>query len=183
MCLLALYRSEEEMMSWIFRINLVAALFSAPAFPAAIGSMKKFCRPILPSSSTRLKQVHTHTHMHACVFPAYFELGHWSSSTHDLPRCKKNIFMQFSFFTYSICGHLELIGCVHFWGVGSSLFFPSLCARFSKSSCWVTRTSWSRWAWSWRSTGKTRPQTTPRVANGRSSDSKSTTSHMRCWFF
>ncbi|XP_075993984.1 PH and SEC7 domain-containing protein 2 isoform X2 [Genypterus blacodes] len=48
--------SEEEMMSWIFRINLVAALFSAPAFPAAIGSMKKFCRPILPSSSTRLSQ-------------------------------------------------------------------------------------------------------------------------------
>lgn len=52
-------RSEEEMMSWIFRINLVAALFSAPAFPAAIGSMKKFCRPILPSSSTRLNQVKT----------------------------------------------------------------------------------------------------------------------------
>uniref|UniRef100_A0A8C6SNR9 Pleckstrin and Sec7 domain containing 2 n=1 Tax=Neogobius melanostomus TaxID=47308 RepID=A0A8C6SNR9_9GOBI len=48
--------SEEEMMSWIFRINLVAALFSAPAFPAAIGSMKKFCRPILPSCSTRLSQ-------------------------------------------------------------------------------------------------------------------------------
>uniref|UniRef100_A0AAV2MLL3 Pleckstrin and Sec7 domain containing 2 n=1 Tax=Knipowitschia caucasica TaxID=637954 RepID=A0AAV2MLL3_KNICA len=48
--------SEEEMMSWIFRINLVGALFSAPAFPAAIGSMKKFCRPILPSSSTRLTQ-------------------------------------------------------------------------------------------------------------------------------
>uniref|UniRef100_A0A3B3RB20 PH domain-containing protein n=1 Tax=Paramormyrops kingsleyae TaxID=1676925 RepID=A0A3B3RB20_9TELE len=48
--------SEEEMMSWILRINLVAALFSAPAFPAAIGSMKKFCRPLLPSSSTRLSQ-------------------------------------------------------------------------------------------------------------------------------
>ncbi|XP_062405008.1 PH and SEC7 domain-containing protein 2-like isoform X1 [Sardina pilchardus] len=48
--------SEEEMLAWIFRINLVAALFSAPAFPAAIGSMKKFCRPILPSSGTRLKQ-------------------------------------------------------------------------------------------------------------------------------
>ncbi|XP_049340013.1 PH and SEC7 domain-containing protein 2 isoform X2 [Astyanax mexicanus] len=47
---------EEEMMSWIFRINLVAALFSAPAFPAAIGSMKKFCRPLLPSSTTRLKE-------------------------------------------------------------------------------------------------------------------------------
>ncbi|XP_051514313.1 PH and SEC7 domain-containing protein 2-like [Myxocyprinus asiaticus] len=49
--------SEEEMMSWIFRINLVAALFSAPAFPAAIGSMKKFCRPLLPSSTTRLNQI------------------------------------------------------------------------------------------------------------------------------
>lgn len=48
--------SEEEMVSWIFRINLVAALFSAPAFPAAIGSMKKFCRPILPSSATKLNQ-------------------------------------------------------------------------------------------------------------------------------
>ncbi len=54
-------RSEEEMMSWIFRINLVAALFSAPAFPAAIGSMKKFCRPLLPSSTTRLDQVQTIT--------------------------------------------------------------------------------------------------------------------------
>lgn len=61
---LSLFRSEEEMMSWIFRINLVAALFSAPAFPAAIGSMKKFCRPILPSSSTRLNQVHTDDDTH-----------------------------------------------------------------------------------------------------------------------
>ncbi|KAI1902657.1 hypothetical protein AGOR_G00018220 [Albula goreensis] len=48
--------NEEEMMSWILRINLVAALFSAPAFPAAISSMKKFCRPLLPSTSTRLTQ-------------------------------------------------------------------------------------------------------------------------------
>ncbi len=52
------------MMSWIFRINLVAALFSAPAFPAAIGSMKKFCRPLLPSSTTRLDQVQTITVNH-----------------------------------------------------------------------------------------------------------------------
>ncbi|XP_028669312.1 PH and SEC7 domain-containing protein 2 isoform X1 [Erpetoichthys calabaricus] len=48
--------SEEEMLSWILRINIVAALFSAPAFPAAIGSMKKFCRPLLPSSTTKLSQ-------------------------------------------------------------------------------------------------------------------------------
>ncbi|XP_067422530.1 PH and SEC7 domain-containing protein 2 isoform X1 [Emydura macquarii macquarii] len=48
--------SKEEMLSWILRINLVAAIFSAPAFPAAICSMKKFCRPLLPSSVTKLCQ-------------------------------------------------------------------------------------------------------------------------------
>lgn len=50
-------RSKEEMLSWILRINLVAAIFSAPAFPAAVSSMKKFCRPLLPSCTTRLCQV------------------------------------------------------------------------------------------------------------------------------
>lgn len=45
------------MLSWILRINLVAAIFSAPAFPAAVSSMKKFCRPLLPSCTTRLCQV------------------------------------------------------------------------------------------------------------------------------
>ncbi|XP_005995165.1 PH and SEC7 domain-containing protein 2 [Latimeria chalumnae] len=48
--------SEEEMLSWILRINMVAAIFSAPAFPAAIGSMKKFSRPLLPSATTKLSQ-------------------------------------------------------------------------------------------------------------------------------
>ncbi|XP_060233416.1 PH and SEC7 domain-containing protein 2 isoform X1 [Meriones unguiculatus] len=48
--------SKEEMLSWILRINLVAAIFSAPAFPAAVSSMKKFCRPLLPSCTTRLGQ-------------------------------------------------------------------------------------------------------------------------------
>uniref|UniRef100_A0A673SZL3 Pleckstrin and Sec7 domain containing 2 n=1 Tax=Suricata suricatta TaxID=37032 RepID=A0A673SZL3_SURSU len=48
--------SKEEMLSWILRINLVAAIFSAPSFPAAVSSMKKFCRPLLPSCTTRLCQ-------------------------------------------------------------------------------------------------------------------------------
>ncbi|XP_075790667.1 PH and SEC7 domain-containing protein 1 isoform X2 [Pelodiscus sinensis] len=46
----------EQMHSWITRINVVAAMFSAPPFPAAIGSQKKFSRPLLPSSATRLSQ-------------------------------------------------------------------------------------------------------------------------------
>uniref|UniRef100_A0A4W4EDH7 PH domain-containing protein n=1 Tax=Electrophorus electricus TaxID=8005 RepID=A0A4W4EDH7_ELEEL len=53
----------EQMQSWITRINTVAALFSAPPFPAAIGSQKRFSRPLLPGSSTKLsqeEQVHSH---------------------------------------------------------------------------------------------------------------------------
>lgn len=45
------------MQSWITRINLVAAMFSAPPFPAAIGSQKRFSRPLLPGSNTKLTQV------------------------------------------------------------------------------------------------------------------------------
>nr|XP_033799682.1 PH and SEC7 domain-containing protein 1-like isoform X2 [Geotrypetes seraphini] len=56
-------QNTEQMHSWITRINVVAAMFSAPPFPAAIGSHKKFSRPLLPSATTRLsqeEQVKTH---------------------------------------------------------------------------------------------------------------------------
>nr|XP_023676112.1 PH and SEC7 domain-containing protein 1-like [Paramormyrops kingsleyae] len=46
----------EQMQSWITRINTVAAMFSAPPFPAAIGSQKKFSRPLLPGSTSKLSQ-------------------------------------------------------------------------------------------------------------------------------
>uniref|UniRef100_A0A673X664 PH and SEC7 domain-containing protein 1-like n=1 Tax=Salmo trutta TaxID=8032 RepID=A0A673X664_SALTR len=46
----------EQMQSWITRINVVSAMFSAPPFPAAIGSQKKFSRPLLPGSNTKLSQ-------------------------------------------------------------------------------------------------------------------------------
>ncbi|XP_077310605.1 PH and SEC7 domain-containing protein 1 isoform X1 [Lithobates pipiens] len=49
-------QNTEQMHSWITRINVVAAMFSAPPFPAAIGSHKKFSRPLLPSALTRLSQ-------------------------------------------------------------------------------------------------------------------------------
>ncbi|KAL0964996.1 hypothetical protein UPYG_G00275440 [Umbra pygmaea] len=49
-------QSPEEMDSWIKVINSVAAMFSAPSFPAAIGSQKKFSRPLLPATSTRMSQ-------------------------------------------------------------------------------------------------------------------------------
>ncbi|XP_034168626.1 PH and SEC7 domain-containing protein 3 isoform X5 [Pangasianodon hypophthalmus] len=49
-------QSPEEMESWIRVINSVAAMFSAPSFPAAIGSQKKFSRPLLPATTTRMSQ-------------------------------------------------------------------------------------------------------------------------------
>ncbi|XP_077201512.1 PH and SEC7 domain-containing protein 3 isoform X4 [Paroedura picta] len=49
-------QSPEEMESWISKVNSVAAVFSAPSFPAAIGSQKKFSRPLLPAATTKLSQ-------------------------------------------------------------------------------------------------------------------------------
>uniref|UniRef100_A0A8C6TI80 Pleckstrin and Sec7 domain containing n=1 Tax=Neogobius melanostomus TaxID=47308 RepID=A0A8C6TI80_9GOBI len=53
----------EQMQSWITRINTVAAMFSSPPFPAAIGSQKKFSRPLLPGIMSKLseeEQVRSH---------------------------------------------------------------------------------------------------------------------------
>ncbi|XP_074474995.1 PH and SEC7 domain-containing protein 1-like isoform X3 [Sebastes fasciatus] len=53
----------EQMQSWITRINTVATMFSAPPFPAAIGSQKKFSRPLLPGTMSKLseeEQVRSH---------------------------------------------------------------------------------------------------------------------------
>ncbi|XP_072227582.1 uncharacterized protein [Leuresthes tenuis] len=58
--------SKVEMYSWISRINLVSALHSSPPFPAAVGSQRRFCRPILPASQsahTLERQLQSHTGM------------------------------------------------------------------------------------------------------------------------
>ncbi|XP_077479432.1 PH and SEC7 domain-containing protein 2 [Stigmatopora argus] len=58
--------SKMEMTSWINRINLVAGLHSSPPFPAAVGSQRRFCRPILPASQsahTLERQLQSHAGM------------------------------------------------------------------------------------------------------------------------
>lgn len=60
-----LVRSKAEMNSWISRINLVSALHSSPPFPAAVGSQRKFRRPILPASQSAETLVHTHRAVHS----------------------------------------------------------------------------------------------------------------------
>uniref|UniRef100_A0A3B4A512 Uncharacterized protein n=1 Tax=Periophthalmus magnuspinnatus TaxID=409849 RepID=A0A3B4A512_9GOBI len=62
--------SAEQMQSWITRINIVAAMCSAPPFPPAIGSQKRFSRPLLPGSNTKLsqeEQIKSHEHRFRAV--------------------------------------------------------------------------------------------------------------------
>lgn len=71
------------MQSWITRINVVAAMFSAPPFPAAIGSQKRFSRPLLPGSNTKLsqdEQVKSHENRFRAVSS---ELADLTASTPD----------------------------------------------------------------------------------------------------
>uniref|UniRef100_A0ABM0MML3 PH and SEC7 domain-containing protein 3-like n=1 Tax=Saccoglossus kowalevskii TaxID=10224 RepID=A0ABM0MML3_SACKO len=42
-----------ELQDWMQAFNLAAATLSAPPLPAPIGSQRRFCRPLLPSSQTR----------------------------------------------------------------------------------------------------------------------------------
>lgn len=54
---LSLPSDSKELQSWIDTLNFVAALLSAQPLPGGIGSQKKFQRPLLPSSHTRLNPV------------------------------------------------------------------------------------------------------------------------------
>uniref|UniRef100_A0A3Q3VWJ2 PH domain-containing protein n=1 Tax=Mola mola TaxID=94237 RepID=A0A3Q3VWJ2_MOLML len=58
----------EQMQSWITRINTVAAMFSAPPFPAAIGSQKKFSRPLLPGTTSKLSEQEEQVRSHETRF-------------------------------------------------------------------------------------------------------------------
>lgn len=47
----------KECQEWIDILNFVAASLSAPPLPGAVGSQKKFQRPLLPATYTRLNLV------------------------------------------------------------------------------------------------------------------------------
>lgn len=44
----------KELLSWVETVNYVCAAFSAPPLEGAVGSQKRFQRPLLPSSPTKL---------------------------------------------------------------------------------------------------------------------------------
>lgn len=47
----------KECQDWIEKINYAAANLSAPPLPGGVGSQKKFQKPLMPSSYTKLNMV------------------------------------------------------------------------------------------------------------------------------
>lgn len=64
----------KEMASWIARINLAAATHSAPPFPAAVGSQRRFVRPILPMSPVQSSLEEQHRSHENCLDAASDDL-------------------------------------------------------------------------------------------------------------
>ena len=51
-------RNSDECQQWVDTINTVAAKLSSPPLPSAVGSQKRFQKPLLPSAITRYNPVH-----------------------------------------------------------------------------------------------------------------------------
>ncbi|XP_060511240.2 PH and SEC7 domain-containing protein 4 isoform X2 [Panthera onca] len=64
----------KEMNSWIARINLAAATHSAPPFPAAVGSQRRFVRPILPVGPAQSSLEEQHRSHENCLDAASDDL-------------------------------------------------------------------------------------------------------------
>ncbi|XP_016008527.2 PH and SEC7 domain-containing protein 4 isoform X1 [Rousettus aegyptiacus] len=64
----------KEMSSWIARINLAAATHSAPPFPAAVGSQRRFVRPILPAGPAQSSLEEQHRSHENCLDAASDDL-------------------------------------------------------------------------------------------------------------
>lgn len=54
------YSDSKELQSWIDTINSVCAAFSAQPLAGGVGSQRKFQRPLLPCSHTKLSLVSFH---------------------------------------------------------------------------------------------------------------------------
>ncbi|XP_004844594.1 PH and SEC7 domain-containing protein 4 isoform X1 [Heterocephalus glaber] len=64
----------KEMTSWIARVNLAAATHSAPPFPAAVGSQRRFVRPILPMGPAQSSLEEQHRSHENCLDAASDDL-------------------------------------------------------------------------------------------------------------
>ena len=51
------FSDSKECQDWVDTINFVASSLSAPPLPGAVGSQRKFQRPLMPSTKTKLSMV------------------------------------------------------------------------------------------------------------------------------
>lgn len=108
--------------------------------------------------------------------------GNWKNQTNhkkDVIFCKQTAITESlssirHLYIFYLCP-LALRVITNNWTILS--FF--VCDWLRRISCVVMRASWSRWAWSWRSTATALLKLTPKAVSGRSSDLKNTTLLMR----
>ncbi|KAM3599437.1 uncharacterized protein V6R79_005494 [Siganus canaliculatus] len=131
--------SKAEMNSWINRINLVSALHSSPPFPAAVGSQRRFFRPILPalqSAHTLEKQLQSYSRM--------LESFKTDLSQQNLPEGKKAKAKELEeqrvraeYLCYEICRYETYIQVLNAWEkvkkTDSDVFSSSDLTPFDKA--------------------------------------------------
>lgn len=75
-----LYSDSKELQSWIDTINFVCASFSCQPLAGAVGSQRKFQRPLLPCSHTKLNSVSVRSpNIFKDSLSEFFLTYHWST--------------------------------------------------------------------------------------------------------
>ncbi|XP_039580009.1 PH and SEC7 domain-containing protein 3 isoform X2 [Passer montanus] len=147
-------QSQEEMQTWINKINCVAAVFSAPPFPAAIGSQKKFSRPLLPATTTKLSQDEQLKSHEAKLKQISTELAEHRSYPPDKKLKGKEVddyklkdhYLEFEVYMGNIITFTSWLWVVLYLGhslevLNFSLYFPRKCVLARQKShsncrCW-----------------------------------------------
>ncbi|XP_013765355.1 PH and SEC7 domain-containing protein 1 isoform X2 [Pundamilia nyererei] len=108
--------SKAEMNSWISRINLVSALHSSPPFPAAVGSQRKFRRPILPASQSAETLEHQ-LQSHAKMLESFkVDLENQQQSTLDSKKAKaRDMEEHLQYLQHEICRYETYIRVLEGW--------------------------------------------------------------------
>lgn len=67
------FSDSKELCSWVETINFVCAAYSAPPLAGAVGSQRKFQRPLLPCTHTKLSMVIIILCTYNVVYNGYFK--------------------------------------------------------------------------------------------------------------
>ncbi|CAL1569300.1 unnamed protein product [Knipowitschia caucasica] len=135
--------SRAEMSSWMNRVNLLSALHSAPPFPAAVGSQRRFCRPILPaaqSANTLERQLQSHSGM-LQSFRA--DLSQLQENPPEGRRAKTKELeehrLRAEYLQYEVCRYEAFVRVLQVWSrtrtSADGTFVPTDLNRFDRDLC------------------------------------------------